>query len=213
MRRESVTVGCALLAVVLASACTKSPEREQGDFERMRVQQRDETYAPSRLFALDERLRHPPAGTVSRESAADSGAFGSGARAGREITSVPLEITPDLLAVGQEEFGVYCAVCHGAGGFGGSIVAANMGAPRPPSLRSAAMQAKPPGHFFAIATHGIGRMPAYAPQLTTEERWAVVAYLEQLQHASTTTSDERADSVRAIGIRSIDSALAAERRP
>jgi mono/diheme cytochrome c family protein len=211
MKLASLAMGCVVVILVM-TACTKSSERERGDFERMRIQQRDETDAPSGRFARDERLRHPPAGTMSRESEADSGAIGSGVSAGQPVTIVPLDVTPALLALGRAKFTVYCAVCHGAGGFGGSIVAANMGAPRPPSLRTAAVQALAPGFVFDIATRGIGRMPPYAPQLTARERWAVVAYLEQLQHATSTTPEERADSLRAIEIRSIDSTLAAEQR-
>jgi mono/diheme cytochrome c family protein len=211
MKLVSLAMGCVVVILVM-TACTKSSERERGDFERMRIQQRDETDAPSGRFARDERLRHPPAGTMSRESEADSGAIGSGVSAGQPVTIVPLDVTPALLALGRAKFSVYCAVCHGAGGFGGSIVAANMGAPRPPSLRTAAVQALAPGFVFDIATRGIGRMPPYAPQLTAKERWAVVAYLEQLQHATSSTPEERADSLRAIEIRSIDSTLAAEQR-
>ncbi|HEY2898714.1 MAG TPA: cytochrome c, partial [Gemmatimonadaceae bacterium] len=182
---------------------------------RMRIQQRDEPYgphAPSGRAALDEPMRSPPAGTMSRESEADSGAIGSGTRDGQPVTQVPIDVTPALLALGHQKFDVYCAVCHGAGGFGGSIVAANMGAPRPPSLRSGAMQGLPPGFVFNIATRGIGRMPPYAPQLTTKERWAVVAYLEALQRSESTTAEQREDSLRAIDIRSVDSTLAAEQQ-
>jgi mono/diheme cytochrome c family protein len=215
MRHARVALSCALIAVGVAAACTKSPEREQGDFERMRVQQRDEpyeAYASRGRLAREEGMRQPPTGTMSRESEGDSGAVGSGMRAGQPVTTVPLDVTPALLALGQQKFDVYCAVCHGAGGFGGSIVAENMGAPRPPSLRSAAMEALPPGFVFNIATHGIGRMPPYAPQLTARERWAVVAYLEQLQRATSTTPEQREDSLRALDIRSIDSTLAAEQQ-
>jgi mono/diheme cytochrome c family protein len=212
MSRASVAY-CVVLGVIFATACTKSPEREQGDFERMRVQQRDEPYepiAPSGRAALDEPMRSPPAGTLSRESEADTGAIGSGMRDGQPAAQVPLDATPELLAIGQQKFDVYCAVCHGAGGFGGSIVAANMGAPRPPSLRSSAMEGLAPGFLFNIATRGIGRMPPYALQLTAKERWAVVAYLEQLQRSGSTTPEQREDSLRAIDIRSVDSTIAAE---
>lgn len=212
MRRPCVITAAVFALALFVSACSKSSEREPGDFERMRIQQRDEPYAPGELFANNSRLRQPPAGTVSRESESDTGAIGSGMQAGRMVAVVPLSITPERLSLGQRKYDVFCAVCHGAGGFGGSIVAVNMGAPRPPSLRSAAMAAKPPGYFFLIATHGIGRMPAYAPQLTVEERWAVVAYIEQLQHSTTTAPEARADSLRALGIHRIDSVLASEQR-
>jgi mono/diheme cytochrome c family protein len=211
MTHATLAIGCVLLASAM-SACTKSSERERGDFERMRIQQRDEPYAATGRRASEERMRQPPAGTMSVESEADTGAIGSGMSAGQPVAAVPLDITPALLATGRDDFHVYCAVCHGAGGFGGSIVAANMGAPRPPSLRSAAVRALPAGYVFTVATHGIGRMPPYAPQLTARERWAVVAYLEELQRATSTTPEQREDSLRAIDIRAIDSTMAAEQR-
>ncbi|WP_233585806.1 cytochrome c [Corallococcus sp. CA054B] len=38
----------------------------------------------------------------------------------------------------------------------------------------------PPGFYFAVISEGFGVMPAYGPQLTPHERWAVVAYLRAL---------------------------------
>ncbi|WP_233587972.1 cytochrome c [Corallococcus sp. CA049B] len=38
----------------------------------------------------------------------------------------------------------------------------------------------PPGFYFAVISQGFGVMPAYGPQLTPQERWAVVAYLRAL---------------------------------
>jgi mono/diheme cytochrome c family protein len=212
MRHVSVAPCALVAAIIIVTGCTKSHEREAGDFERMRIQQRDEPYASNAGVERANQMRHPPSGTLSRESESDSGAIGSGMRAGQPVTSVPLAVTPELLALGRQKFDVYCAVCHGAGGFGGSIVALNMGAPRPTSLRSAVVQAAPPGFLFNIATRGIGRMPPYAPQLTARERWAVVAYLEELQRSASTSPEEREDSLRAIDIRSIDSTIAAEQQ-
>ncbi|WP_255442878.1 cytochrome c [Corallococcus sp. Z5C101001] len=38
----------------------------------------------------------------------------------------------------------------------------------------------PVGFYFAVISEGFGVMPAYGAQLSTEERWAVVAYLRAL---------------------------------
>ncbi|CAM4502234.1 c-type cytochrome [Corallococcus exiguus] len=49
----------------------------------------------------------------------------------------------------------------------------------------------PPGFYFAVISQGFGVMPAYGPQLTPHERWAVVAYLRALgrsQRASLTVA-------------------------
>jgi mono/diheme cytochrome c family protein len=208
-RRGAALVGVALLAV---AACGRSRERERVDFERMRLQQRYEVYGASDVFPNRSSMQTPPSGTVTRESAADTGAIGTGMSAGRQVAGVPLPITPERLATGERKFTVYCAVCHGAAAFGGSRVAQNMGPPRPPSLRSAAMLARPAGYIFDVATHGIGRMPAYTPQLTAEERWDVVAYLEQLQHTPPTTAIAVDDSLWGLSIARIDSTVAARAR-
>ncbi len=202
---------CAALGVVcLTAACAggSSRERERVDFERMRLQQRYDVYQTSGVFANGAVEQPPPAGTVARESATDTGSVGSGLTGGRAVTAIPIPVTHLLLALGQRQFGIYCAVCHGAAAFGGSLVALNMGPPRPPSLRSTAAMGLPAGYIFSVATHGQGRMPAYAPQLSTAERWAVVAYVQQLQRTPASGPAAAADSLRALEIARIDAAAA-----
>jgi mono/diheme cytochrome c family protein len=202
----------AWLACVAGVACSHSHERERFDFERMRVQQRYGLYGASGAFADRQSMQHPPAGTVSREAAQDGDVVGSGRPTSGAVTTIPIPVTSELLTLGRGKFMIYCAVCHGDGGFGGSLVAVNMGAPRPPSLRSAALHAQPIGYVFDVATRGKGRMPPYAPQLSARERWAVAAYVQRLQAGGAVTPEQRADSLRAVQIHVIDSTLAAERR-
>jgi mono/diheme cytochrome c family protein len=199
--------------VVGAMACRNSRERARLDFERMRVQQRYDLYGRSAIFANGQSMQAPPPGTITRESVEDTGIVGTGMSGGRQVETSPVALTPAQIILGQQKFSIYCAVCHGAGGFGGSIVAENMGTPRPPSLRSDSMLARPDGYIFTVATHGIGRMPSYAIELTPAERWAVVAYIRQLQQSRVITAEQRADSTRAVAIRVADSSLAAARRP
>ncbi len=203
-----------VILVALVAGCTASRERERVDFERMRIQQRYGLYGASRVFSNGQSMQQPPAGTVSREAAAQmlsTGIDEADSASTVSVTTIPLPVTPALLDRGRNRFAIYCAVCHGAGGFGGSLVAANMGQPRPPSLRTAMMRTHPVGYIFGVATHGKGRMPPYAPQLTPDDRWAIVAYIRQLQATGALTPDERADSLRAQQLRTIDSIAAAER--
>lgn len=204
MRRLAAPV--AGVALVVIGACGQP--REHVDFERMRLQRRYEPYGGSDVFANRSSMQAPPLGTVTRESAVDTGVRGTGMRHGWQVAGVPVPITPERLATGERKFTVYFAVCHGVAGFGGSTVARNMGPPRPASLRSAAMVARPAGFIFAVATHGIGRMPAYAPQLSAEERWDVVAYIDQLQHTPSTSAAAVDDSLWGLAIARIDSAVA-----
>lgn len=199
MTRQRILIGVALLVTVALGLGGCSSRTPFGDFERMRVQQRVDPYSTSHVFANGASMQAPPPHTVSIESAADSGVLGSGVvdSAGQPARGVPVAVTPAMLETGRRAFVVYCAVCHGPAGFGGSVVAANMGTARPPSLRSAGARALPAGMIFRIATMGLGRMPSYASQLPASERWAVVAYLQRLQSTPATDSVSIADSLRA----------------
>jgi mono/diheme cytochrome c family protein len=129
--------------------------------------------------------------------------------AGRPAESIPVPVTPELLAEGGENFGIYCAACHGAGGYGGSIVAMNMQPPRPPSLVTGHGAEHPPGHYYHVITEGMGRMPSYAAELSVMERWAVVAYLTRvLQQPHELSPAEAADSARGEVLRERESRAA-----
>jgi mono/diheme cytochrome c family protein len=179
-------------AALLGTLCTACNDRSLGDLERMRRQPRADAYEATGAFADGKVLQAPPSGTVPRTV----------------LDTAPPELTPALLAEGGERFALYCAACHGDAGFGGSIVASNMAAPRPPSLRSPRVRALPPQQLYAVVTHGFGRMPPYAAELSPRQRWGVVAYVGQLQRASPTGEAAMEDSLRAVEIVRSDSVRA-----
>ena len=184
-RRRQTALALALALGAAGTACGGS----FGDLERMRRQPRADAFEATGAFADGSVLQAPPPGTVSR----------------LEADTSPPELTPALLADGSGRFAIYCAACHGEAGFGGSIVASNMADPRPPSLRSARMRAMPPQQIYAVVTHGVGRMPSYAAELTPRQRWAVVAYVGQLQRTPPTGAAAMDDSLRAVEIARSDS--------
>jgi mono/diheme cytochrome c family protein len=180
-------------------------ERLAYDFERMRQQQRYDLYASSNIFPDGKAMQPPPAGTVARETAAEPVLDAA-------ATALPVPVTPALLAEGKQRYTVYCAVCHGDAGYGGSIVAINMGPPRPISLHSAQVRQLPPATLYNVLTLGFGRMPAYDWELTPEQRWAVIAYVQQLQQTGATTAEAVRDSTEAARLHVIDSVAAARQR-
>lgn len=122
-------------------------------------------------------------------------------RAGEEVAN-PLEITEATLAKGQALYLAYCAVCHGTEGKGdgpitqdrtletksGSRQLENF--PPPPnfqqsgsinSSRGGLMSELSDGKIYHTITYGVGLMGSHASQLSPEERWAVVAYVNELQ--------------------------------
>src|SRR5262249_10561952 len=94
----------------------------------------------------------------------------------------------ELMASGRERFDIYCAICHGTLGDGVSLVSTQMSLRPPPNLHK--LQNPGPGHVFQVITDGFGLMPSYSAQLTPQERWAVVAYLEALRRSQAATLAE-----------------------
>jgi mono/diheme cytochrome c family protein len=177
------------LGLLLLCGCGAQPAVDAA-LQRMSDQPRYDVYERSDFFQNGAAMQVPPAGTVSRE---------------RVLDTVPLPLGSQLVTIGRTRYQIFCAVCHGTGGYGGSIVAANLVERRPPSLRRPELRSLPAGYFYEIIRDGVGTMPSYAAELSVPERWAVVAYLQQLQRRNTATADEREDSLGAAELRRLDS--------
>jgi mono/diheme cytochrome c family protein len=170
-----------IAAALVGSACGPNTEPRKLSFERMREQQRLNSYGASSFFTDRMAMRTPPAGTLSREAFLLGTAVATGTRGGEHVADVPVPITPELLRDGERYFRIYCGACHGDDGSGRSMVAANMRPTPPPSLLTDAVRADTPGRLFEIISQGRGRMPPYDWALPARDRWAVVAYLRTLQ--------------------------------
>ena len=176
----------ARLAVLasLASALAGTPgcTCSSDVFQRMEAQRKYLPYQENDLFPDGRAMRSPPPGTVPREVLARSAVPAAGrSPEGTVITRIPLAVTPELMARGRKRFDIYCATCHGLLGDGNSMVARNMSVRPPPSLHDFA--GRPVGWYFDVVTEGFGLMPSYRQELSTEDRWAVVAYLLALQRS------------------------------
>ena len=109
----------------------------------------------------------------------------------------PLTVNAALLAKGQEQFGIYCSVCHGMNGRGNGLV--NRRAQKllsqtwvpPSSLHEDLLYADkyPDGKLFSTITNGIRKMPGYAGQIKAKDRWAIVSYVRALQQSQNSSMD------------------------
>lgn len=166
-----------LLAALGASACDEG----RVDFERMLTQNKLEPYEPSPHFSDGVGMRQPPEGTVHRGAITGNEPLRDGTQDGVYVTEFPLPIDRDTLARGENRFLVFCAPCHGVLGDGRSQVAENMQLRPPPSLHEQRLRDYPVGRIYSVIRQGYGLMPSYAADLSVEDRWAVVAYVQALQ--------------------------------
>lgn len=105
------------------------------------------------------------------------------------INSLPL--TEQNLLQGQHLFNAFCSPCHGKEGDGqGHLVklekingVPSFHDPEKTSSRGGLMKDLSAGKIYHTIKYGVNMMGAYGSQLSPEERWKVVLYVQQLQKA------------------------------
>lgn len=88
---------------------------------------------------------------------------------------------------GEVLYGKFCVHCHGATGAGDGKVGGKL--PGPPPAYNGALKNLPEGKIFHSITYGKGSMGSHASQLTAEERWKLVYYVQKLQGPKVVASD------------------------
>jgi mono/diheme cytochrome c family protein len=173
-------------AIAFALACALGLAVLTGCAGNMRDQPREDPLQQDPFFADNQAARPLPTGVVARgQLNADTLRY-TGVVNGTPAATFPYPVTKEMLERGQERYNIYCAVCHGATGYGDGIIV-QRGFPQPPSYHTDELRNAPPGLFFDVITNGYGVMYSYASRITPDDRWAIVAYIRALQlsqHAS-----------------------------
>lgn len=174
MRLTNSTLALTLAATTLLGGC-------ENGVKNMYHQARDDPLTYSSLW---------PDGRSSRPLQADTVAFSAGPLAesssGRLGAILPPGSGPVYTAAtlerGRQEFGIYCAPCHGPAGDGNGYIT-HRGFPHPPSYHSTQLRDAPDSLFYDVITNGYGIMYPYGDRLAPADRWNVVAYIRALQLA------------------------------
>jgi cytochrome c553 len=164
-----------LLAAAIAGAVA-------GCRQDMHDQPKYKPLRESELFDDQRSARPLVAGTIARGMLREDEALYSGKSGGEFVSELPLPLTPQLLARGQERFQIFCSPCHGRTGRGDGMVV-RRGFKPPPSYHIERLRAAPLGYFYDVVTNGFGAMPDYASQVPPEDRWAIAAYIRTLQYS------------------------------
>ena len=184
-QKETILSLCFVLCtlyIVLLSSCKN--ESNSPGHEYMPDMYRSPSYEAnlSTVFMGDtiQVDRMPVSGTIARgfmpyPYANDTAGY---ANAGRRLRN-PIPFSPEVLAEGEVLYGKFCVHCHGAEGKGDGTVAAKL--PGAPPSYSGALKDLPEGKIFHTMTYGKGLMGSHSSQLTQEERWKLVHYVQKLQ--------------------------------
>lgn len=157
-----------------------------------------EPYAGNALFADSMEARLPVSGTIPRGYLP----YGipntnEGYEMAGQLLKNPLPASEDILAQGKDIYTKFCVHCHGTSGAGdGPTITA--GHPPPPAYTSAALKTLPEGKMFHTITYGKNFMGPHASQLSVEERWKVIRYVQTLQNPDgAKAKEQQADSAAA----------------
>ena len=106
------------------------------------------------------------------------------------VAAIPLKVDDRLMKLGQKQYNITCAPCHGKQGNGAGMVA-NFGFDGVADLHTPEIVKMTDGLLYRVVTEGTvaskggtkdtARMKGYANTLSVEDRWAVVAYVRALQ--------------------------------
>ena len=148
-----------------------------------------ETYVVSNVFNDSLSARQPVSGTIPRgfmpfeydNSTEDY------IKAGKELSN-PIELSDKVLDEGESLYVMFCAHCHGKKGDGkGSIthpLYSNIPSYSDDILMrrsGVTMKELRPGHIFHAITYGLNAMGPHLTQISQEDRWKIVHYVNTLQ--------------------------------
>jgi len=111
------------------------------------------------------------------------------------VETLPLPVSEQLLARGQQRYTINCSPCHGAAGDGKGVTAKyNMLAMA--NFHDARLVKMPDGEFFNTITYGKNLMGAYGANVTVMDRWAIVAYVRALERSRLASVEDVPEGVR-----------------
>jgi mono/diheme cytochrome c family protein len=133
-------------------------------------------------------MREPVPGTVAIGGLREDAAFFTGKGTdGQFVATIPVTVDPALVARGEERYGIYCQPCHDARGDGKGILFQRANVPTA-SLHQDTILKYPDGQIFDVITNGKGLMAGYRWPITPADRWAIVAYVKELQRKRQATT-------------------------
>jgi mono/diheme cytochrome c family protein len=206
MRWAVIVITCAStipLALIFRARSAYSDQPRIHIIQNMDNQPKFVSQEVNMLFLDGRTMRPRVEGTIARgEMVADTHFF-MGVVQDAWATEFPSSLVVDRAFIkrGQNRFNIYCALCHGAGGYGDGLI--HQRAKRlvetgvngtswvaPKNIHEDEIREQPVGQLFNTVTNGVRTMSGYASQIPTEDRWAIIAYVRALQvsrHADPST--------------------------
>jgi mono/diheme cytochrome c family protein len=117
----------------------------------------------------------------------------------KESVTIKSPLTPESIDMKEAErlYLVNCGICHGPKLDGNGPLWKDGSGPftsAPKNFMADEMKVMPEGTMFHSVTYGKNMMGSYASQLSTKQRWMVIAYIKSKQLANVAAKPAVADS-------------------
>jgi mono/diheme cytochrome c family protein len=172
--------------VVLLSSCGGDSDPGYEFMPNMYRSPSLETYGENTINGMNAQL--PVEGTIARGHLLTfnyDGTLEGYLKAGNTAVN-PIENNEKTRTEGKALYGMFCEHCHGATGTGDGTIKHAIYSAVPhyndeKLLRRAGvpMNELKAGHMFHAITYGLNAMGPHASQVTEEERWLIVNYVQQ----------------------------------
>jgi mono/diheme cytochrome c family protein len=111
------------------------------------------------------------------------------------VEIIPMPVTGELLARGQQRYAINCSPCHGAGGDGKGLTF-KYGMVAMANFHDARLVKMPDGEIFNTITYGKNQMGAYGANVPISDRWAIIAYIRALERSRLASLDDVPEAAR-----------------
>jgi mono/diheme cytochrome c family protein len=135
----------------------------------------------SDFFFNGASMRQPVPGTVPIGGLKEDTAFFTGKGPdGQFVATIPHAVDEALVERGRQRYTIYCQPCHDARGDGRGILFQRGNVPTA-TFHQEKILKYPDGQIFDVITNGTGLMAGYRWPIPPADRWAIVAYVRELE--------------------------------
>ncbi len=184
MLEIKILKGLALATLLLvAIGCTRGSTSSRPPIHpnpNMDLQPKYRAQAASEFFYDGASMRPPVEGTVARGELFEDVAFHTGRNEAGAYVASPIPTDAELLLRGKQRYDIYCLPCHGDTGDGRGVLYERAQI-QSGNLQEARFHEMPDGQIFDTITNGLGLMSGYKYPIPPRDRWAIIAYVRELQ--------------------------------
>jgi mono/diheme cytochrome c family protein len=183
-RTRPVVGALVLISVVAIAGCARGCTSSRPPIHlnpSMDDQPKVRAQAASDFFFNGAAMREPVPGTVAIGGLKEDGPFFTGKGAdGQFVPAIPHAVDEAVVERGRQRYEIYCQPCHDARGEGRGILFQRGNVPTG-NFHAEKVLKYVDGEIFDVITNGRGLMAGYRWPIPPADRWAIVAYVRQLQ--------------------------------